>query len=273
MRTHHLVWLGLGGGLLLPGAASAQRHPRLAEAVRLAREGMGDSARAVAGGMLSVTAPTDSLFPEVLYTVAVVAGGSSDKRLYLQRVAVEFAQSEWADDARLELAQLDYAERDLDGAVRHIDRLLNDYPLSPLRARAGLWGARAALEQRNAALACQWASTGLEAAGADVELRNQLDYQRQRCQAMLESAAPPQAPAPAPAMPQWYIQVAAFRTSDQAERVVARLAAMQVTARVVREDGFFKVRAGPFPTRERAQATLPAVRREFGRSPFLVQAP
>jgi len=252
-------------------ALAAQAEPRLVEAVRLAREGLGDSARAIAGRVLAVTAPTDPLFPEVLYTVAVVANEAEDKRLYLQRVAVEFSQSEWADDARLELAQLDYAERDLEGAVRNIDRLLGDYPLSPLRAKAALWGARAALDQRNALLACQWATGGLAEAGDDLELRNQLDYQRQRCQGLLESAAAQPPPPAAPVGPQWFVQVAAFRARSQADRVVATLTGMELTGAVVHEDGFFKVRAGPYPSRERAAAVLPAIRRAVGGSPFVVQ--
>ncbi len=50
----------------------AQSDPRLLSAVRLAQEGLGDSARAVAGRVLAGTRPTDALYPEVLYTIAVV---------------------------------------------------------------------------------------------------------------------------------------------------------------------------------------------------------
>ncbi len=89
----------------LAGSLQAQNDPRLTEAVRLAREGLGDSARAVAGRVLNATPPTSSLYPEALHTVAVVAATIEDKRLYLQRVAIEYSQSDWADDARLELTQ------------------------------------------------------------------------------------------------------------------------------------------------------------------------
>jgi hypothetical protein len=272
-----LVFPVLGGR-----GAAAQKDPRLASAVRLARDGLGDSARAVVGRILAATPSSDSLYPEVLYTVAVVAADVPTKRLYLQRVAVEHSQSAWADDARLELAQLDYAERDLEGAVRHAGRLLADYPFSPLRAAAALWGARAAIDKGDLPLACQWAYLGVTAAGEEVELRHQLEFQRQRCQTLIlaESTAAARPPArdtgrtpTRPAGPQWFVQVAAFRTRDQADRTVALLQRARISATVVLDAGFHKVRAGPYRARDQAQAALPAIRRQVGGQPFVVQVP
>jgi len=274
--------LGLGaiGALALaalgPATAQAQTEPRLAAAVRLARDGLTDSARAVAGRVLSGARPTDAVYPEALYTVALVAATAEEKRLHLQRVAVEFSQSDWADDARLELAQMDYAARDLPGTIRHVQRLLADYPLSPLRATAALWGARAALDHREVPLACQWAALGLEAAGSDLELRNQLDFQRQRCVAMSQGPAPPPpppaaVPPPAPRGPQWFVQVAAFRTRERATQVVADLEGAGIAAVVLPDGGLFKVRAGPYAAEREAAAALPAIRRRVGGNPFVVR--
>lgn len=263
----------------------AQTDPRLADAVRLAREGLGDSARAVAGRVLNATRPSDALYPEALFTVARVAATVDDKRLYLQRVAIEFSQSDWADDARLELAQLAYAERKFDETVRHVERLLADYPLSSNRGVGALWGSRAAYDLRQFPLACQWAAQGLQVVGTDVELRNQLDFQRQRCEGALEAArsgggaaapatpAPPTRPGPVASAggPGWYVQVAAFREQPTADGVVQRLARAQFTALVVRDGGFFKVRAGPYPTRAAAQEAIAAVKRAVGGEPFVVQ--
>jgi len=63
-------WLIVLGAavVLAPVSASAQTDPRLADAVRLAQEGHSDSARAVVNGLLGATPPTDSLYPEILYT-------------------------------------------------------------------------------------------------------------------------------------------------------------------------------------------------------------
>ncbi len=268
-------------GLLAAAPLSAQTDARLVTAMTLAREGLGDSARAVAGRLLNATAPTDPFHAEALYTVAMVSATAQDKRLHLQRLAVEFSQSAWADDARLELAQLDYAERDPAGTVRQVERLLADYPLSPLRAAAALWGARAALDRRETARACQWTMLGLQAVGDDLELRHQLEYQQQRCGALARgdtappvvvTPPPPPSPAPATTRParQWFIQAAAYGSRAQADRLVARLARARLAALVVSEGGLFKVRVGPYPGEAAAQAALPAVRREVGDGPFVV---
>lgn len=254
----------------------AQNDPRLTEAVRLAREGLGDSARAVAGRVLNATPPMAALYPEALHTVAMVAATVADKRLYLQRVAIEYGQSEWADDARLELAQLAYAERKYDEAVRHAGRLLTDYPLSAHRATGALWGSRAAFDLQQYPLACQWAATGLQGVGSDVELRNQLEFQRQRCEAAL-SAASTTAVAPTPAAttrpggPGWYVQVAAFKARSTADEVVGRLTNAKLTSQIVQDAGFYKVRAGPYPNRDAARNAVAAVQRAVGGEPFVIQ--
>ena len=150
---------------LLASPLAAQRDPELARAVRLAQEGFSDSARVITSRVLTATPAGDPKYPEALYASAVVAATPQEKRLALQRIAVEYSQSEWADDALLQLAQLDYASRDPAGAVRQIDRLLGDYPDSPVRASAALWGARAAFDVRDRDRACRWSELGIAAVG------------------------------------------------------------------------------------------------------------
>jgi hypothetical protein len=52
----------------------------LPNAVRLAQEGSGDSARAITNRLLATTPPEDQKYAEVLYASAVVAGSARDKR-------------------------------------------------------------------------------------------------------------------------------------------------------------------------------------------------
>ncbi len=262
---------GLALTCVVAAPLAAQRDPELLRAVRLAQEGSGDSARAIAGRILTTTAPDDPKYAEALYASAVVAASPREKRLFLQRIAVEYSQSEWADDALLQLAQLDYAGRDAAGAVGQIDRLLADYPESPLRAPAALWGARAAFDVRDRERACRWSDLGLGAVGDNVELKNQLEFQRERCRALAReesTAAPPQ---PAPAAPGWLVQVAAVKTRAEANVEVARIKRLDLPAEVIQEGGWFKVRSGPFPTRERASAAMSRLRTSLGGKPFLVE--
>ncbi len=164
-----------------PSALSAQTDPRLVQGMRLAQEGLGDSARGVVQRVVEATDPADTLYPQALFTRAVVGANPQDMRRDLQRVAVEYSSSSWADDALLRLAQLDYATGELEGASRDLERLRLDYSSSPLYAQAAFWAARVYFDLRKPPSACRWVAEGLPRAGNDLELRNQLAFYSQRC--------------------------------------------------------------------------------------------
>lgn len=249
---------------------AAQTDPELVRAVRLAQEGSGDSARAITSRMLASVRDTDPKYAEVLYAAAIVAASPRDRRIHYQRIAIEYTQSEWADDALLELAKLDYAGRDPAGTVRQIDRLLGDYPESSLRATAALWGARGAFDVRDRERACRWSDLGLGAVGSDVELRNQLEFQRERCRAMAREESSTAQPRPAVPAKGWMVQVAAVKTKEEADTEVARIKRADMPSVVVQEGGWFKVRSGPFQTREQAAEAMTQLRKSLGGKPFLV---
>jgi cell division septation protein DedD len=307
MKRSPGVFASLGLGLVVTcfavSAGSAQNDPRLAAAVRLSQDGLSDSARAVAGRILAATSPTDSLYPEALYTVGLLAATEQDRRLYLRRVVVDHTQSEWADDALLHLAQLDYSSGSPDAAVRQIDQLLRDYPESPLTAQAAFWGARAAGDRREAAIACRMADAGLAVVGNDIELRNQLEFQKQRCQSLVamsaesaqrviadsiararaDSIAKANAPVRPPDRPSgessarlpsgYYVQVSAVKTQAAATTESARIKRAGYTPVTFRESGFLKIRAGAFPTQARAAAAAADLARQLGGRPFVVRVP
>jgi DNA polymerase III subunit delta len=178
-------------------ALSAQTDPRLVDVIRDAQQGQGDSARIKVQRLLATTPPSDTLYPQILYTQAMVATDAAGMRRQLQRVAVEHSSSSWADDALLRLVQLDYASGNLDGAARNLERLRRDYPGSTLLPQTSYWAARTYFDQKNAALACRWLADGLAASRGNVELENQLGYLNQRCpQLAIDSA--PRAPADSP---------------------------------------------------------------------------
>ena len=141
--------------------AFAQTDPRLVEAIRQAQEGGGDSARAKVRRLLAATSPTDTLYPQIIYTQAMVASDANEMRRQLQRVAVEYSSSSWADDALLRLVQLDYASGNLPGAARNLERIRQDYPGSTLLPQSAYWAARTYFDQKNPELACRWISDGL----------------------------------------------------------------------------------------------------------------
>jgi len=298
--------------LLLAAAstAAAQTDPRLADAVRAAQEGQGDSARATVQRLLAATPPTDTLYPQILYTQAMVAGTAAEMRRQLQRVAVEYATSSWADDALLRLVQMDYATRNFDGAARNLERLRVDFPASPLFARAAYWAGRTYFDSNNPAAACRWLADGMAQSRDDIELQNQLGYLYQRCESRSDSgppaapglartdsaagsppspaappadtappaAGPPAAPpAAAPVSPArrtvYRVQIAAVATRKSAEDAAGKARKLGLTVVTVEDKGLYKVRVGEYPTREAAQTAAGSLKAKLGGSPFVVTEP
>jgi len=289
--------------LCRPGLLAGQTDARLAQGVRLAQEGLGDSARGLVQRVVDAINPTDTLFPQALYTRAVVGANPQDMRRDLQRVAVEYPNSSWADDALFRLAQLDYATRDLDGASRDLERLRLDYASSPLYAQASYWAARVYFDLRKPSSACRWVAEGTSRVGNDLELRNQLGDYNQRCAGVTLDIASADTTAKlaaataaggdtssvtaptarmdtsrtahsdsAPAKPVFRIQVAAVNTRAAADSIAMRTKAAGFESIVASEKGLFKVRVGRYATRADAQAALPGVRAKVGGQPFIVAA-
>ncbi len=271
---------------LSPSAAAAQSDPRLLDALRIAQEGGSDSARVLVTTMLRTTPPTDSLYPQVLYTMGLVSRNIEEMRRNYTRVSVEFANSSWADDAIYRMALLDYAGGNLPGATRQLERIRNDYPDSPVLGPAAEWAARSLFDQRRRDEACAWLAIGMERATEDIELRNRLEFLNGRCTgpapvdtvrpAVPESTAAPTTPtqpAPAPARTGFGVQVAAVNTQAAADKVAGDLQGAGFTPYIVREGALFKVRAGPYPDRARASAAAEQIRRKLRHSPFVVPEP
>jgi cell division septation protein DedD len=296
--------------LLLAPAALAQTDPRLAEAVRMAQEGQSDSARARVRQLLDATPPGDTLYPQILYTQAMVADNAGEMRRQLQRVAVEYSTSSWADDALLRLVQMDYATRNFDGAAHNLEKLRLDYPATPLLAQAAYWAGRTYFDMNNPTQACRWLADGMAQSRDDVELQNQLSFMYQRCDLRNDSTVASQTKAdsaradsaradsaradsvktdrsrargpvasrdstrrPAsrpPGRAAFQVQVAAIATASGAEDAARKARALGFSTVTVKEKGLYKVRAGGFATRAEAQAAAARIKARLGGSPFVV---
>ncbi len=270
--TRGLVgWITLLCAAAVSTPCTAQDDARLVEALAMAREGHSDSARSVLDHLLRATPPTDSLYAEVLYTAGSIAGTAQEMQRFYQRVSIEYAWSPWADDALLRLAQIDYAAHDREAAVRNLEAIRQDHPGSPLLPVAALWAARAYFDLGNTPAACQWLATGLDGVGADVELRNRLQYYRSRCRADSTDSV-----SPSPKVPSgqaYWVQALAARTEAAATAAKDRLEPLGYAVRVVPENGWLKVRVGAFADRAAAERAAARVQREFGGNPFIVQHP
>jgi tetratricopeptide (TPR) repeat protein len=275
--------------LLTASPAAAQQDSVLRLAVRLATEGQGDSARSLVRARLFRTTPADSLYPEILYTAGVVAADADSALRYFRRTSVEFSQSAWADRALLRIAQLSFAGGDLNAAFRSAERVLTDYPLSPVRAQASFWAGRAQLDLGDLPAACRLLQYAVDSAVTDVELANRAAFYVQRCRSLplarpdsaltpdtVAPAAPAAPPAAAPParVPTFAVQIAAVRSVAAADRAMQVAARAGYQPRVVRDaDGFLKVRIGQLRTRPEAQRLATDVRRKLGGEAFVVEEP
>ena len=225
-------------------------------------------------------------------------------RTQFSRVAIEFSSSAWADKAILRLAQLDYGSGNSEGAVSRMRRLFNDYPASTILPTAALWGSRAAFDRKELQLGCDWLARGLALVGDDVELRNQLEFAKQRCNVGPGVELAPSRPdslrskpvvEPAPHRPDslrmktgnarppvtsaastgpWRIQVAAISDKAAIRRAIQKIEQAGFKAyQVAGPRGLIKVQAGPFKSREAAATKLKALKATLGGAPFVVRVP
>ena len=265
--------------LLLVTAAplAGQTDPRLRAAVQLAAEGQSDSARATVSRLLAQTPTSDPLYPQVLYTQGTIARTATEMQAAFRRVAVEFPVSEWSDDALLRLAQMDYATRDYAAATRSLDQLRANNPSSELMPVASYWAARSYFDLNKPADACGWINRGLQTAGDDIEMKNQLTFLAARCDAPgLDQMSPPQeiggeaGKRGSDTAGAFAVQVASVSKESSANDLGARLAEAGYRSSVVRDGNVFKVRVMGFPSRAAADSAVARIRDRFGGSPFVV---
>jgi len=258
------------------GRLAAQTDARLVDALTLAQNGQGDSARGLIRRLLTTLSPADSAYPQALFAAAKIAPDAATVATNLNRIVLEYGASAWADDALLLLTQLYFAQRDAAQTIQAAERLRHDYPDSPLRYRVAFPAARAYFELKNEARGCELIQEALAGANAvgEVEFTNQVSFYASRCTGA--TTPPPVAVDSAPsAAPKTYaVQVLAVKSAVQVDDMLTRLKVMGFDARVVRDtSGFFKVRVGRYGTREEAQQTQQRLKTRLGGQPFVVEEP
>lgn len=158
--------------------------PVFARAQAMVSDGNGAAGRALVDSVLRATPLNAPLYPQALFWRASLAANAADAESDYKHIVVDYPLAPQAEDALLRLAQLELARGDRDGALAHLQRIPRDYPRSKSLARANYWTARVLFEKNDIADACAANSNALAQASADeVELRNQIQYQGQRCPA------------------------------------------------------------------------------------------
>jgi cell division protein FtsN len=159
-----------------------QTDPVFVRAQALVSDGNGVAGRALIDSVLAATQPSARLYPEALFWRATLASNAADAESDYKHLVVDYPLAPQAEDALLRLAQLELARGDRDGALAHLQRIPRDYPRSKSLARASYWTARVLFEKNDIPSACAANANALARATADeIELRNQIQYQGQRC--------------------------------------------------------------------------------------------
>jgi cell division septation protein DedD len=260
-------------------------------AKQLAEDGRPAEGRRLIDSVLKVTPPESERYAEVLYWRGALAPTAADAERDYRRLLIESPLSARAEDAFLQLAQLEQARGDRHGATDHLQRFMLSYARSPARPRVAIWLVRLLFEQgpQQAARACEALRSGREEIPADnAELRNQLEFYAPRCPTAAAAASPPPSdtqPAPrlAPAEPEpspmrdtarretsaarpstarpvarptatafYSVQVAAYDAPEPATRLARLLVSRGIEARVDGKVRPFRVRVGKYTTRAAA---------------------
>ena len=200
-------WMVMVGVLLCFGAPTVNAQvparpadPVFVRAQQLVSDGNGAAGRALIDSVIAATPPIAPLYPQALFWRASLAASAADAESDYKHIVVDYPLAPQAADALLRLAQLELARGDRDGALAHLQRIPRDYPRSKSLARASYWTARVLFEKNDLPNACAANASALaQTDSTEVELRNQIQYQGQRCPSPVVAAttAPPvSAPVP-----------------------------------------------------------------------------
>ena len=181
------------GSRLSAQTTARPTDPVFVRAQALVSDGNGVAGRALIDSMIAATPPSAPLYPQALFWRASLAANAADAESDYKHIVVDYPLTPQAPDALLRLAQLELARGDRDAALAHLQRIPRDYPHSRSLSRANYWIARVFFEKNDLVNGCAANANALaQLDSTEIELRNQIQYQGQRCPA---PGAPPVAPA------------------------------------------------------------------------------
>lgn len=296
MRSVRLAGLALAlVWLLSPARAHGQvvRDSLVTRVQQLVNAGNRDGARALADSALLIRTPGTNAHAEALFARALATSDAAAAERDYARLAIEYPFSPRAEEATLMVAQFRQSRGDRAGARLQYERLATDFPASPMAARHSYWAGRLALDDGDLAKGCRYLGVAVDrVAPNDVELRNQVNYLRVRCETAgaepaptpvrpgdTAAVAPPVTPPPtappevAPkSQTEYSVQIAAYGRKRDADAAAARLKARGFQVRVVGTRAPYRVRVGRYATRADAVAAQGRMKRQSRVNGIVVEA-
>lgn len=284
-----LVWL------LLPAPAHGQaaRDSLVMRVQQLVNAGNREGARALADSALVIRTPGTNAHAEALFARALATSDAAAAERDYARLAIEYPFSPRAEEATLMVAQFRQSRGDRAGARLQYERLATDFPTSTMAARHNYWAGRLALDDGDLAKGCRYLGVAVDrVAKDDVELRNQVNYLRVRCETAGTEPAPTPArpgdtaavvppvtstPPPPPevapkSQTEYSVQIAAYGRKRDADAAAARLKARGFQVRVVGTRAPYRVRIGRYATRADAVAAQGRMKRQSRVNGIVVEA-
>lgn len=299
---------GLVLGATMPVTLAAQTaavSPAMDRAIARARgavdAGNGADARAVLDSLVNAAPVASNDLAEALFWRATLAERLTDAERDWKRLVIDVPLAPRASDALQRLGELEMLRGHPADARTYFARVVREFPVASTRARSQLWIAKSYAAQRDMPRACVALADAAATGVPEGELRLQAEEMGRQCatvdkkliaKAMADTATPakpavsepknakaepakstPATSTPAANVPQgarFSVQLAAFGTPEEAERLVKRLNARGIEARVDGTEKPFRVRVGYFGTRAGANAEL-AKLKKGGQSGFIAE--
>ncbi|MDQ6736221.1 MAG: SPOR domain-containing protein [Gemmatimonadota bacterium] len=189
-------------GMALPAVARSQTandSAAYARAREMVSNGDAVKGRRVADSVAAAAPAGSGAFAEGLFWRAMLAENAKDSERYYRQIIVDYPLSGRVSDALLRIGQLESARGDNAAALQHFQRLVLEHPDSRLRPEASYWVAQMYFKANDASRACTANADALaNVKQGNVELKNRIDFQQQRCRGVALASTAPSAKPSAP---------------------------------------------------------------------------
>ena len=180
-------------------AQSAKDSSLYAQAQQMVANGDAVNGRKLVDSVAGAARTGTAAYAEGLFWRATVASNARDSEQEYRQIIVDYPLSGRVSDALLRIGQLEAARGENAAALQHFQRLVLEHPTSPLRPEASYWVARMYFDANDATRACTANNDALTSVKAsNVELKNRIDFQQQRCRGIALATNPPASPAGPP---------------------------------------------------------------------------
>ena len=174
-------------------AQSARDSAAYLQAQQMVANGDAAAGRRLADSVATAAPAGSAAYAEGLYWQATLASNARDSEHAYRQIIVDYPLSGRVPDALLRLGQLESARGENAAALQHFQRLVLEHPLSPLHPEASYWVAKMYFDANDAPHACAAnADANTSVRASNVELKNRIDFQQQRCRGvtLATNAAP-----------------------------------------------------------------------------------